>query len=395
LLDSLHEHLNLPGHKLNNADHNENFSLESAESSDADAEPNDVECPDDIRLVTNTVTGDQLRSFPSCNRQLLVEMGTEGDRCSETNQLPFMMMETQECNDADVDHPVGPDETGRKVPPSIEDFCSKDTKTLNTNVLIAEIGEELTTDSEKFHKVENTAEHCATSAAADSLDDDEVTTGPLHELLLANCDGSSVSKPVKETNFIANYREKFVDSTKPLHPVTASYGPASAADINYFISTMKQFCGKPARITTTTDQLGDDDDVQNYDNINNIKRIKIDDRAAEKNVRMEAKLKVNTEQNETRSSLPPTADCTAVPVNQLTVATSSPVATSAVGFQTIAPSAASFTGDVIAAHDVRRADRAWLSYTSRNRSVIVDTFQGQFKSTVSILACSFNVSFLC
>jgi len=385
LLDSLHEHLNSPGaavsatHKLTNTDHNESFSHQSAEFSDVDAESGDVGCPDYITLVADAPTGELLGSFLSRNQQLLLEMGTEDGSCSETDQLQSAM-DTQECDeeeDMDGISSVSVDECGRKVP-SIEDFCSKDTKTLNTNVLIAEPTEELATDSEKFHKMENTAEHCATSAA-ESLDDDEVTTdGQLHELLLAACDGS-VSKPVKETNFVSNCREKFVDSVKLMHPVT-TYALASAADVECFISTMKQFCGKPAGITTTDEP---DDDVQNYDNINNIKRIKIDDQAAEKNLRMQVKLKVNTEQNQTRSSSPLVADCTAVPVDQLTASSSSPAATSTVGSQTFPPSAASCSGDVIAAHHVRRAETAWLAYMSRNRSVIVDTFQGQFKSTVS------------
>ena len=34
--------------------------------------------------------------------------------------------------------------------------------------------------------------------------------------------------------------------------------------------------------------------------------------------------------------------------------------------------------------DLQDADSAWGKYLHRNKSVIVDTFQGQFKSTVSI-----------
>jgi len=355
-----------------------------------DADIDDAECTDDKPFTDSQLTCDE-----SCGRFLgHSELGT-GDSSgfvdSITNPLqPFdcTMIEelatTHNCHDNsdDISSAVT-DESGRKVP-SIEDFCSKDTKTLNTNVLIAETAEELATDSDKFHKMENTAEHSATSDA-ESLDD-EVTTGDeLHELLLAACDGS-VTKPVKETNLVANCREKFVDSMKMVtNPVTA-YALTSATDVDCFISTMKQFCGKPAGVTELTkEQLGDD--VQNYDNINNIKRIKIDDQA-EKNIRMQVKLKVNTEQNQTRPSCPPVADCaatSAVTGDQLIASSSAAVAISAVSSQAVQSSAVSCAGDVITARHVRRAELAWLAYTSQNRSVIVDTFQGQFKSTVSYL----------
>jgi len=391
LLDSLHEHLNSPSAasdapKLTNGNHSQSFN--QSESSEVGAELDDVECDNDHQ----SVPGKSLASFLSDNEQLLLEMNTEDSSTfvvSESNPRQFSdyrvmgvaaMQQSDDNSDGTSSQTV--DESGRKVP-SIEDFCSKDTKTLNTNVLIAETAEELATDSEKFHKMENTVEHCATSAA-ESLSDEVTTDDELHELLVAACDGS-MSKPVKETNLLANCREKFVDSVKMMmHPVTA-YALTSAADVDCFITTMKQFCGKPAGITTEPD-----DDDQNYDNINNIKRIKIDDQA-EKNVRMQVKLKVNTEQNQTRSL--PLADCTvanAVPADQLTAGSSSPISVSAVGSHPIPSSAVSCSGDVVTSHHVRRAEDAWLAYISRNRSVIVDTFQGQFKSTVSNLAFYFT-----
>ena len=36
------------------------------------------------------------------------------------------------------------------------------------------------------------------------------------------------------------------------------------------------------------------------------------------------------------------------------------------------------------AADVAAANAAWALYKARNNSVVVDTFQGQFKSTVSV-----------
>ena len=391
MLDSLHEHLNSPiatsgMHKTTDSDRDRSISL--SESSEVNAEIDDAACTED-NLVSDvhSTPNESLASFLNQNQQsLLEEMDTKnssGFISCETNSLqpPDDDMATdsataQHCDDiTDDTSSATVDESGRKVP-SIEDFWSKDTKTLNTNVLIAEMTEELAMDSEKFHKMENTAEHLATSGD-ESLDEEVTTSDQLQELLLAACDGS-VSKPVKETNLVANCREKFLDSVK------MSCGQTSAEDVDNFISSMKQYCGKPAGATPVSAEPGDD--VQNYDNINNIKRIKIDDQA-EKNLRMQAKVKVNTEQNQTRSSAsPPMASCVAmnaVPADQLIANSSSPVTISAASSQTVESSATSCTEGIITARHVQRAEEAWREYTNRNRSVIIDTFQGQFKSTVS------------
>lgn len=387
-MDSLHEHLNSPcaasgTYKLNNGDDIESFS--QSESSDVDAEFDNVACTEGRLASTSLSTPENsLGSVWSHNEQSLLETGTEDSsgfidthsvQSSVTNSTA-----SQHCADnTDTSGSVILDESGRKVP-SIEDFCSKDTKTLNTNVLIAETTEELATDSEKFHKMENTTEHAATSDV-ESLDGEVTTSGQLHELLLAACDGS-VSKPVKETNLVANWREKFVDSMKMATHSVAAYALTSATDVDCFITAMKQYCGKPDGVTQLTTEP--DDDAQNYDSINNIKRIKIDDQA-EKNLRMQAKLKVNTEQNQTRLSSSALVNCTATNAtagDQLIDGSSSPVTVSTASSHVV-QSPASCTGDVVAARHVRRAEKAWLAYTSRNRSVIVDTFQGQFKSTVS------------
>ncbi|KAH3812196.1 hypothetical protein DPMN_140620 [Dreissena polymorpha] len=39
------------------------------------------------------------------------------------------------------------------------------------------------------------------------------------------------------------------------------------------------------------------------------------------------------------------------------------------------------------ARDVVAAEEAWQKYLNRNDSVIVETFQGQFKSTLTITPC--------
>lgn len=99
----------------------------------------------------------------------------------------------------------------RKIP-SIDDFCSKDTKTLNTNVLVPtdDAADLLATDSVKFHKQDN----ASIIADEDDVEDDStpgvIDSGQLHDLFMAAC----ASKPVKETNLMANCHEKFSDSQK-------------------------------------------------------------------------------------------------------------------------------------------------------------------------------------
>jgi len=327
---------------------------------------------------------ESLGTFLTRNQQLLLDevhmeksLAVDGvaDQVPPSDNLTDFDSPQNSATDAGLE---SVDESGQKVP-SIEDFCSKDTKTLNTNVLMAETAVELATDSEKFHKAENTAELAATSAA-ESLDEEVTAEDQLHELLLAACDGS-VGKPVKETNLVANCREKFVDA-KIAPNAVAAFSLASPADIGCFVSAMEQCCRKPAGVDGPAAEL-DAPRVRSHDNVNNIKRIKIDDQA-EKNLRMQAKLKVNTEQNATRPSAVLVADCTAANPDQLIQNLPTSAAISADRSQSVQASAASRAGDM------RRAEEAWRAYTSRNRSVIVDTFQGQFKSTVSCALFTFN-----
>jgi hypothetical protein len=104
------------------------------------------------------------------------------------------------------------DENFHRKIPSIDDFCSKDTKTLNTNVLVPndDVVDLLATDSVKFHKQDNTS----ITADEDDVEDDTapvvIDSGHFHDLLMATC----ASKPVKETNLVANCHEKFSDSQK-------------------------------------------------------------------------------------------------------------------------------------------------------------------------------------
>ena len=240
---------------------------------------------------------------------------------------------------------------GHRKLPSIEDICMKDTKTLNTNVLATGyMHEVIATDSEKFHKPENTNRSLSSPV---SLLEDANSFVPLSDLMA--CDTSKEDfKPVKDTNLMANICDKFGED--------GSYGKKMLFS-----------------------EIECPEDYSKY-NINNIKRIKIDEE--EKNMRMQSKLKVNTEQNQTKdverqikTGVVAQSGSGDHLFRGLTVTTDHPVAHS-VGWT---GGTMSFLNneDQFWMQHIRIAEKSWLAYLSQNKSVIVDTFQGQFKSTVN------------
>lgn len=209
--------------------------------------------------------------------------------------------------------------------PSIEDFCMKGTKTLNTNVLASEfIDESIATDSEKFHKPDNMTR----------------TTDPyenLPDFLVSEVKGAG-AKPFKDTNLLANVRDKFSDD---FYTKKCLFSEMEKEESN---------CS-----------------------INNIKRMKIDE--DEKNIRMQAKLKVNTNKNPTKETK---EDLKALP------GSSGYGARMGSGEPHTAVDRTLLSGEQWKA-SVLKAERAWTKYKEHNQSVIVNTFQGQFRSTVSVI----------
>ena len=230
--------------------------------------------------------------------------------------------------------------------PYIEEFYMKDTKTLNTNVLATEFMHEVVqTDSEKFVKHDNI------NRPVDSFEN-------MNELSEFDTKGCS-PKGVKDTNLLANVKEKFGG----------------------------ECCKKPL--------LCDED---NGYSINNIKRMKIEE--DNKNIRMQSRLKVNTARNLTKEE-EETVEMSPS-VNPLNPALLLPNAlankdqifsnASREGVQVniagqnnsdVLATCERVSQDLVRTEDIKEADRAWHNYREQNNSIIVDTFQGQFKSTVS------------
>ena len=155
----------------------------------------------------------------------------------------------------DIDQSDKVKENSRSFP-SIEDLYMKDTKILNTNVLATEfIHEVVATDSQKYHKPDNTSHQPTPEEGFDQLE--QLNNDLSYETVTMKF---ATSKPLKETNLLANYKDKFADSCYP----------------------------KKALFSDIASE-------EKESNINNIKRIKIEE--DDKNIRMQAKLKVNTDKN--------------------------------------------------------------------------------------------------
>ena len=119
--------------------------------------------------------------------------------------------------------------------------------------------------------------------------------------------------------------------------------------------------------------MEEDDKLQQQDNINNIKRIRIDEDS--KNARMQSKLKMNTTKNFIQTS------STEAVVDSVSNSIDNTVVNTETSIRGIS--------DNNRAAVIRQADQAWQNYIVHNRSVIVDTYQGQFRSTVSLVLFSY------
>ncbi len=268
----------------------------------------------------------------------------------DTHQVPKVEMEQDGCSPE------------KRL--NLEDFYMKDTKTLNLNVVAEEyMHEEIATDSEKFHKHDNV----------------ERPSDPFETLsdFIMNEVKSPTSKPLKDSNLLANFREKF-DPQNEAFPKKCLF-----SDIKNLRGDEEAEWDEAAGSTTVT----------GFCSINNIKRLKVDE--DEKNVRMQARLKVNTNKMPAAGSddssnnirlLSPGDQAGLRGEGDNTVRVPNP--------NTLNPR----TADVVTspleeqmrAQNLAEAERAWKKYQEGNRSIIVDTFQGQFKSTVRFvlaLAC--------
>lgn len=241
--------------------------------------------------------------------------------------------------------------------PSLEDLYAKETKTLNTNVLATEYMEEaITTDSDKFSKHDNTAERIEIAEEDDLI-------GSVMQIT-TKTDGFEVPKKVKDVNIRADKKSK---------------SPKGACGSNSGMNSEKEDCFA----------------------LTNVKRMKFE--GTEKNLQMQEICKIqkealicetmkvqkpkNIERVEkiscTREASPSVdsdieSDMVDDQEEEMEVSDENEAEEMLPhGSRTLAEGACYTTAEVLAAED------AWQKYLQRNDSVVVDTFQGQFRSTVS------------
>ncbi len=282
---------------------------------------------------------DETMSVSSKGPDIVENMSTDGD----------VTLEKVELGEKGEKMEQGSPEKGL----SLEDFYMKDTKTLNLNVLAEEyICEQVTTDSEKFHKHDNVNRP---SDPYETLSD-----------FIMNEVKSPTNKPLKDNNLLANFKDKF-DDDGDTFPKKCLF--SDMANVQEKVQE-KDMDDEPSTSTS-------------FCNFNNVKRIKIDE--DEKNVRMQARLKVNTNKNVTKSDnirLLSPSDQTAFRVHNEAAENNSVYISGAASSIQRAVDVNPLE-DQIRAQNLAEAERAWKKYLEANRSVVVDTFQGQFKSTVS------------
>ncbi|XP_074658140.1 uncharacterized protein LOC141911078 [Tubulanus polymorphus] len=258
---------------------------------------------------------------------------------------------------------------------SIEEFYMKETKTKNINMAAGFDGllnEEMKTDSEKFAVVG----HESSTGGGGVADDDVNLNSVEFETSVAKC---GYKKPIglKDTNLLnanVNYRKsKMIDScsaSSSTFDAGSSIGGATAAD----------------------------------GNINNVKRMRVDDE--QKNVNVKSVLQVNVD------ARPAAVQATAA--NNL-VAVDTPISPNRFLVNQLSPRSRvddvvlradgifgadggipkadddiSFRADADIFRtddDIVRANDKWEKYVAKNHTIIVNTFQGQFKSTVVCSVC--------
>lgn len=299
--------------------------------------PSNGACGSEPQIITNLIQNKHTRSR-------LAEVTTQNNvsaNCLRTTKADIIKSDKNfQLNNA----------TLKMKYPEIEQYYAKETKTLNVNMLVMDNSDEsITTDSGKFSKRDEI------HPLQDDLD-------IVHEAI-----------PVE-----ASKKDAF-DGIKDINLTTEQRG----------------YSMKNNAVTNHKDLEFDHNPGFN----NNIKRMRTDE--DEKNIRQQKLSKVNTKKlfdnlttgvklfssrvvEDNLGSMDVASDSdgevdmesgmSSADEDHDVSSRSSPVLESEVSLQ---------CGDTCSPEDIATADKAWLEYLEQNRSIIVDTFHGQFKSTVS------------
>ena len=352
--------------KLSPKSMNEDFSQVGAVSSSVDCIRKTQEM--EINSLEEERHGVRKKTVYDTQNEMTIKKNDSQDDLMETVMRNDKVM--NEAGDFDVDCSTGidtafktsgagslvqpsSDETGQPVllnnavsstsVPSLEDIYAKETKTLNTNVLAEEyLSDAVTVDSDKFVKQDNTSSN-------------------RHEM-------------IEEEGIINNILE--ASGKKEDEP-----GPRHIKDVNLRADKKAKF-SKGTCAANLMQNLEQDD----YD-MNSVKRMKFE--GTEKNLQMQELSKINKERilfgtRRVNMEAETLIDMDSDSDDDQDVEMEVSEEEEEEGEPEVIAAGTSFT-----ASEVMAAETAWQKYLSKNDSVIVDTFQGQFKSTVSL--CLFRI----
>ena len=251
-----------------------------------------------------------------------------------------------------------------KLPPDLLDFYCKESKTLNTNVLINEYSEEfVSTDSEKFAKQDNrfhtqSEENSILQEAVGIVDEDK-----------NDKDSSGNNFGIKDVNLHANKKKSRLISKSCTNVLKMDYTVGVG---EYGMNNFKRIKMESVDLE---EKCSMDEDLSKGD-------------VEEKNIQMQALSKFNTcrnisddaSDNESCDSMEVEGDGFVADLesseDEETIASMNSIPTGG-------PSA-SPRHQTCSPLDIDAANKAWEDYIVDNNSIVVQSFQGQFKSTVKI-----------
>lgn len=234
--------------------------------------------------------------------------------------------------------------------PLFEQFYSKDTKTLNTNMLVNEYSEDpIAVDSDKFSKPDNI------SNQDNSIEVNlaSLSNEPVHFNVEVNKD-SSPGKGLKDINIRADKKNTFRLSKMCSDDLFSSEDRSTEGDIKRmrFEKTEKnlqqQELSKFNKVVFQMSSSGDcSKDIESCKTVNDTSGVKC----------------------QSENDYQDNSDDETASVNE--------ISEDFAGLQQCE--------EEILEADIEAAEKAWEAYIKQHKqSIIVDTFQGQFKSTVSI-----------
>lgn len=287
----------------------------------------------------------------------------------DLNVIDNMVTSCQDSLCVDVKFP-GPDNSdvqSQLSPGILDDFYSKETKTLNTNVLVSDLLQDITSDSEKFAKMDNRLR--PPSKEINILQEAFGEEDKADKVLIGQRFGG-----VKDTNLYAHSSAVVVKAVKNTDPNVLNNSidrdvmdvetkfPAGHAEVSGMDVVTMKLVGE--------NKLNEE----------------------EKNVQMQAYSKFNTipvRSNIRTDLIDSAADTDSMEIDEVEVESSDDDE-----IEVVSHSSAVECSSVpnclrhCASSEVMMANRVWEEYKAKNDSVIVSTFQGQFRSTVVCSECS-------